>query len=86
MLSRFAEQSRDSHDNRELGDASCSWDQGLAFSRSSGSDEDIDGSSDYDGNIGTASPSGQLSGPDPRGLAQHLQSFGDFNGQNWHRC
>ena len=60
LLGRFAVQSRDSHDNRELGDTSISWDQGLAVSRSSGSDEDIDGSSDYDANIGTATPSGQF--------------------------
>ena len=77
LLGRFAVQSRDSHDNRELGDTSISWDQGFAVSRSSGSDEDIDGSSDYDANIGTATPSGQLSGHDLRGLAQHLQSLGD---------
>ena len=67
LLSRFAEQSRDAPDNKEIGEASISCDQGLAVSRSSGSDEDVDGSSDYD---------------DFRGLVQHLQSLGDGNGHN----
>ena len=76
-----AHHSPELHYYRELFTASNSWDQGNTFSRSSGSDEDFDGSSDYDDYIGVT-PSGQLSGPDFRGLVQHLQSLGDGNGQN----
>ena len=66
--------------------ASSSWDQGRAVCRSSGSDEDIDSASAYDVNIGTTIPSGNLSGNDIQGLAQHLQSLGDLNRENWRRC